>query len=187
MKKLALLTLLSALLTGNVLGQTNPPASPTDEEVQLLLTQTERAMDQYAVLIQQEDKLLAGAPDVDTTTDKKLVGFWKTIDKLLRKNPGNFNSRAGFDLLILIDDAARNASLAATSAAKMTSQEIIDRNTAKAELLVTLMQNAASASTLLYTVSENCTALYQKYLGFMEAFTAKALTVMDSCTEHPKN
>jgi hypothetical protein len=166
-------------------AQQKPPAAPTKEEVDLLLTQTERGMDQYATLIQQAGKLLAGIPDADLTTDKQLIGYWKQLDKIFRTNPDKFDSRAGFDLLVLIDDASRNAALIGTSAAKQSGQEIIAGRVQHAELFVTLMQNATSTSTLLYTVSENCNSLYIKYLGFVENFIDKALDAMDKCAKKP--
>lgn len=162
--------------------QRNAPAAPTKEEVELLLTQAERGMDQYATLVQQADKLLAGTPDAELGADKQLVGYWKQLDKIFRDNPDKFDSRAGFDLLVMIDDASRNAALIGTSAAKQTSQEIIAGRIQHADLFVTLMQNASSTSTLLYTVSENCNALYLRYLGFVEAFVGQALDVMDKCS-----
>lgn len=161
------------------------PAAPTKEEVELLLTQTERGIDQYATLIQQANKLLAGIPDADLTTDKQLIGYWKQLDKIFRANPDKFDSRAGFDLLVLIDDASRNAALIGTSAAKQTSQEIIAGRIQRADLFVTLMQNATSTSTLLYTVSENCNSLHLKYLGFVDAFIDKALDAMEKCARKP--
>jgi hypothetical protein len=169
-------------------AQDKLPDTPTDDEINLMLSQLERAMDQYEVLIIQEDKLLAGVHEADTTTDKRLVDLWKMLNKGLRGSPQKFNSQGGFDLLILIDDAARNAALAATNASKQTTQEIIAGRTEKAELLVTLMQNASGTSTLLYTVSENCTALYQKYLTFLHAFVYKATEALNSRSgNRPKN
>jgi len=169
-------------------GQDKLPNTPTDDEINLMLTQLERAMDQYEVLITQEDKLLAGVHEADTTTDKRLIDLWKTLDKGLRGSPQKFNSQGGFDLLILVDDAARNAALAATNASKQTTQEVIAGRTQKAELMVTLMQNASGTSTLLYTVSENCTALYQRYLTFLHAFVDKAVEALNSRSDNkPKN
>jgi hypothetical protein len=110
------------------------------------------------------------------------------LDKGLRDSSQKFNSQGGFDLLILIDDAVRNAALAAANASKQTTQEIIAGRTEKAELMITLMQNAGGTSTLLYTVSENCTALYQKYLTFLNAFANKATEALNSCSGNkPKN
>jgi hypothetical protein len=91
-------------------------------------------------------------------------------------------------LLVLIDDAVRNTALAATNASKQTTQEVISGKTEKAELLVTLMQNASATSTLLYTVSENCTALYQRYLTVLHAFVDKAIETLNSRSgDKPKN
>ena len=178
---------LCALSTSPVLASAQKPASaPTKEEIELLLTQTERGMEQYTNLVQQADKLFRGFPDSDLETDKKLIGFWKDVDKTLRADPEKFDSRAGFDLLVMIDDASRNAALIGTSAAKLTSQEIIAGKLQNADLLVTLMQNASSTSTLLYTVSENCNALYLRYLSFVEVFVGKALDIMDKCREKAK-
>jgi|SRR5579872_467374 len=168
-------------LSSFVQAQDKSPSAPTKEEVELLLTQTERGMDQYVTLIEQADKLLNRTPDADLATDKQLIGYWKKIDKIFRADPGKFDSRAGFDLLVMIDDASRNAALIGTSAAKQTSQEILAGRIQHADLFVTLMQNATSASTLLYTVSENCNALYLRYLGFVDVFLDKALDAMDKC------
>jgi Tfp pilus assembly protein PilF len=87
----------------------------SDEEINLLMGQADRAMKQYEQIIGEEKRLLGGG--VDTSTDAQLLRAWKTVKGALDKDPQKYNSFAGFDIVTMLDDAARNAALVSNSAA----------------------------------------------------------------------
>jgi hypothetical protein len=73
MRALVLSLILCSSLVGTARGQNRLPDTPTDDEIILMLSQLQRAMNQYEVLVTQEDELLAGVREADTTTDKRLI------------------------------------------------------------------------------------------------------------------
>src|SRR5258708_33538455 len=118
---------------------------PSDEEINLLVTQAERGMDDYKTLLAQGQQLLGESP-----RDRKVLETWEFARKVLRTKPQGFNSVAGFYVVTMLDDASRNAAILASSAAvpvvkKITRGEISPTT----DLLVTLLQNSNSTFTPL--------------------------------------
>ena len=152
---------------------------PSDEEINLLVTQAERGMDDYKTLLAQGQQLLGESP-----RDRKVLETWEFARKVLRTKPQGFNSVAGFDVVTMLDDASRNAAIWASSAAVQVVKEITSGKVSpKTDLLVTLIQNANSTCTLLYTVSENAAALYTRFLSWQEETTSKAVSTLQDCTD----
>jgi hypothetical protein len=99
---------------------------PSDEEINLLVGQIDRAMTQYRQLVEQETKLLGDS--ADTTTDVQLLKFWGIMKTELTKSPQKFNSFVGFDVATTVDDAARNMALISNAAAVKVLKEVTGRN-----------------------------------------------------------
>jgi hypothetical protein len=153
---------------------------PSDQEVNLMMSQANRAMDDYETLVAQGQQLLGDVPD----SDKEVLKAWKIGAKALHSNPQGFNSVAGFDIVTMLDDASRNAAIWAGSAGIEIVKEITaGKVTANTDRLITLIQNANSTSTLLYTVSENAVALYTRFLNWQSEEGAKAVTLLQHCTD----
>jgi hypothetical protein len=145
-----------------------------------MMGQVDRAMAQYEQVVNQEGNLLGSS--ADTTTDTKLLSFWKSLKGALAKDPQKFNSFAGFDIVVLVDDAARNAALISNTAATTALHQIAGGNvTNKTDLLVTLMQNANSTGTLLFTTAESATALYQRFLHWQDQTLNESVTALNKC------
>ncbi len=159
---------------------------PADEEIKLMLSQADRAMADYKQVVGQEEKLLGTSADV--ALDNKTLGMWAYAKKALATNTQGFNSVAGFDVVTMLDDASRNASVIASNAALEVLKAITNGKVSVAsDSLVTLFQNANAASTLLYTVSENAVALYTRYLTWQQNTSGKAVQMLQQCGDALKS
>jgi hypothetical protein len=74
---------------------------PTDDEIKLVVTQTERALVDYASTIQQEEKV-SGTP-IDVETDRRLMNALTTATKVFEGKPRAFNSPVGFEFAMMLD------------------------------------------------------------------------------------
>lgn len=159
---------------------------PSDEEIKLMLSQADRAMTDYRQVVNQEERLLGTSADV--ALDNKTLDMWGYAKKALGTNPQGFNSIAGFDVVTMLDDASRNASVIASNAALEVLKAITNGKVSMAtDSLVTLFQNANAASTLLYTVSENTVALYTRYLTWQQDTSGKAVQMLQQCGDALKS
>jgi hypothetical protein len=162
-----------------------PDSYPSDEEINLLVGQIDRAMTQYQQLVEQETKLLGDS--ADTATDMQLLKFWGIMKVELTKSPQKFNSFVGFDVATTVDDASRNAALISNTAALEVLKQITGRAvTPKTDSLVTLMQNANANGTLLYTISENAAALYRTFLHWQGDTFLESVAALSKCANASK-
>lgn len=169
-----------------VAGQTEK-TFPTNDEILLVLTQTDRAIQQYSLLIDQEESLMSPKGADAVAKDRETVRGLETAVKAFRLYPQKFNGPLGFAFFEWIDDASRNANLCATYAASQAPLQITPRDTSKAESLVHLAQSCSDASTLLYTVSENAGALYLRYVSASEDTANRCGTLLQQCTNILRN
>jgi hypothetical protein len=160
-------------------AQTGKPF-PTDDEVNLLLTQTERAIQQYKPLIDQEEIQMGKSYSEAAAKDRQVVNALETALKAFKSKPQAFNGPLGFIFFGWLDDADRNALLCASGASLQASQaDTVDR----ASTLLHLAQNCQASSTLIYTVSENANSLYGKYVEAEAQLAEQAAETMQKCTD----
>jgi hypothetical protein len=149
---------------------------PTNDEIELVLTQTERAVQQYKPLLDREETLLGqvqGSKDA-ADKDREVVRSLEIAVKAFRRNPQAFNSPMGFAFFEWIDDASRNALLTSGAASTEATRKLLDGKVPEAESLIHFSQACTDVSTLTYTVSENAGALYERYLKSEAAQLAKS-------------
>src|ERR1700747_3592161 len=128
--------LVLSYLSGVCMAQ--EPNYPTDDEIKLLLTQTERAVGQYKPLLDQEEILFGEKGKEAVAKDREVVQGLETAINAFRKNPQDFNSKLGFAFFEWIDDADRNVLLCATGASTEAVSLLLDGKTAKARSLAQL-------------------------------------------------
>lgn len=174
------LFLVSAAVVGH--GQDEKPF-PTDNEVNLLLTQADRAIQLYKPLIDQEEVQLGKAYAEAVAKDRQVVRALEMALKALKAQPQGFNGPAGFAFFEWLDDADRNALLCASGASTQSTLDVIAGNTDRANSLIHLSQSCMDASALIYTVSENAGSLYQRYVEAEEQLARKGLEVAQKCAE----
>jgi hypothetical protein len=175
-------------LAGVVNAQTEK-ALPTDEEINLVLTQTERALQQYKPLIEQEDAMLGKEKQAadGITQARQVVSALETAITGLKSKPQGFNGAVGFAFFEWLDDASRNALLCSAAAFPFATVALLASDQDRASSLVKLAQTCSDASTLLYTVSENVGALYLRYERAEDELLNKTYQAFEHCTDMLKS
>jgi hypothetical protein len=175
--------LLSILLFAPLTHGQDDGAFPSDEEVQLVLTQAERAMGQYKPLVDQEEIVLGKAGVEAIAKDREVIHGIEVGVAAIRKDPQYFNGPTGFVFFEWLDDASRNALLCSTSSLLKSSTLVGTGETRRATDLVQLAQSCMNASSLIYTVSENASALYLRYTKGEQQLARQSLDVAQQCSE----
>jgi hypothetical protein len=134
----------------------------------------------YASTIQQEEKV--SGTRIDVETDKRLMDALTTATKVFEVKPRAFNSPVGFEFVMMLDDASRNAALCNAGAISEGLKATIAGQMRASEDYLRLAQSCTSVSTLLYTVSESAAALYQRYLDGEQDLAQKAVDEMNKCS-----
>jgi hypothetical protein len=155
---------------------------PTDNEINLVLTQTDRAVQQYKPLIDQEAQLGKGGADA-SAKDREVLFSLEMAVSAFRRKPSAFNGPLGFAFFEWLDDASRNALLCANFASTQVAVQVIDGNSQNATSMLRLAQSCTDASTLLYTVSENAGSLYERYSKAEEQLAVKGVEAAERCTD----
>ena len=177
---LAVLLLAAFVPTSHAQGKTT---FPTDEEIRLLLTQTERAMQQYKPLIDQEELQLGKGGAEAVAKDRQVIQAVETGLRTLTKQPQGFNSPAGFAFFEWLDDATRNALLCSQTAMSQATMLMMDGHAHDALAFMHLSQSCMDASNLIYTVSENAGSLYDRYVKAEQDLAARSVNVLEKCND----
>jgi hypothetical protein len=176
---LVLLTISSAVVADAQTEKT----FPTDDEINLVLTQTERAIQQYKPLIDQQEIQTGKSSSAAVATDRQVVNALETAVKAFKGKPQGFNGPLGFAFFEWLDDAGRNALLCGSNASSQATLQIMAGNKDKAASLLHLAQSCSDVSTLIYTISENAGSLYQRYVNAEEQLAVQGVEVASKCTE----
>lgn len=156
---------------------------PNNDEINLVLTQTERAIQQYKPLIDQEEVQLGKSSTEAVAHDREVVKNLEMAVKAFKAKPQGFNGPLGFLFFEWLDDADRNAVLCGSGASGQVTLQLMAGNKDKAESLVHLAQSCSEVSTLIYTVSENAGSLYQRYVEAEQELAVQAAGVAEKCTD----
>jgi hypothetical protein len=176
---LAVWLILSGVLVCPVANSQINKTFPTDDEITLVVTQTERALSDYEASVKLEAKLANQAADVEN--DKRVIKGMTVMVKALREHPQRFNSPVGFEFVLLLDDATRNAALCNADAIQKGMKVTIERDTSAGRDYLQLAQACTSTSNLLYNVAETAGALYQCYVNGEERLAIDAVDTMNKC------
>jgi len=176
-------TLVLTLCCVNVAYSQDEPAFPTVDEIKLLLTQTDRAMKSYKPLIDQEEKWLGKTGADAIAKDRQVVHALEIALEALQKRPDGFNSALGFAFFEWLDDASRNALLCASTSLSQATTLMMAGETNKASGLANLAQSCMDAANLIYTVSENAGALYDRYVRREQKLAEDSFSVAQKCTD----
>jgi hypothetical protein len=118
--------------------------------------------------------------------DRQVVSGLEMAIKAFKGKPQGFNGPLGFSFFEWLDDAARNAALCAGGSSSQALSELMAGNAGnkdKAESLLHLAKSCPDVSTLIYTVSENAGALYQRYVDAEQELAERATEVAQECTD----
>ena len=148
-------------------------------KIKLVIVQTDRALVDYVASVKEEQRLSEGAEE--TENDKQVIDGLTAMSKVFGARPQKFNSRFGFELILLLDDASRNAALCNADAISKGVKATMAGESRAAQDYLQLAQSCTSVSNLLYTISENAAALYQRYVSGAEDLAQQAVEQMDKC------
>ena len=160
---------------------------PTATEIDLMVTQADRALQQYKPLVDQHERLLGAKAREAGEKDREVVRALEMAIKGFRENPQAFNSQLGFVFFEWIDDADRNALLCASGALTEATTSLMDGKVARARELADLAHSCSDAATLIYTVSENAGALYTRYVSGAEKMAKDGAEIAKKCAGVLKN
>ena len=181
MRAISLLIMLIWLTAPAMLAQSDK-TFPTNDEINLVLTQTERAIQQYKPLIDQEATGMGKGGAEAAAKDREVVNGLEVALKAFRGKPQGFNGPAGFIFFGWLDDLDRNALLCGSGALSESTLQLMSGDTRKADTLVQLARSCSDVSTLIYTVSENAESLYQRYVEAEEQLAVQGASVAEKCT-----
>lgn len=168
-------------------AQKPDPNFPTDDEIRLVLTQAERAVNEYKPLLDREEKMLGKEGAESVAKDRETVRGLEAAIAGFGKNPQAFNGPLGFTFFEWLDDACRNALLSSVHAASTGAVGLIDGDKEKARANIEAAKDFSNVSTVFYTVSENAGALYTRYVNGEEQLRTQAVKMVTDCGVILKN
>lgn len=155
-------------------------AFPNKDQIQLLLTQSERAFDTYEQALEQETQaggnLAKGVPK-----DRAVLTAARDLLARLKKSPDGFNGPAGFLLVGNLDDGSRNMSVCMGQAGMEAGFRAVAGNTSEGQSYLHLAQVCLDTSMLLYTISETAFNMYSEFLLAQDEMTKRAVSSLEKC------
>jgi hypothetical protein len=133
-------------------AQGKGPALPSDADINLVVLQADSAMDQYRDVLDQEESVLGMAGAEAVSRDRQLLGSWDFASKGFKVKPQTFNGELGLEVVLMLDDAARNTALCGAAAAAAVAGR------------AAWAKSCEDASAHLHSVSQSAAALYREYL-----------------------
>jgi hypothetical protein len=157
---------------------------PSTEEINLVVTQSERVFEQYkqAVTIEADLPSSKRNPSVIEKDSDVYSGAAKLI-ATLKAHPQSFHGLGGLLLLSSLDDASRNSAVCSGSAYSDAMDALVsasDAKSAKEWLQVGL--SCIGVSGYLYTVSESVHALLVREMEAQQLLNQRAEETVNSCT-----
>ena len=98
------------ILLASVQAQQNEDKFPSEQQIKLLLTQAERALDSYADAVQLEQQLVGGIESAEKERNSLKITR-ETLTTLKKAPVKGFASPMGFLLVTNLEDASRNMAL----------------------------------------------------------------------------
>lgn len=159
---------------------------PDVDQIQLLLTQAERAVIQYEQAINLEAQ---GGPQLEQSakTDRDSLQKIREFLDPLKKSPAAFNGPAGFLIVTGLDDASRNMALCMATAGAQSAMAAQTGNYSEAHRLLQIGQSCLDTSTLLYTVSESAVDVYGRFLLAQYQINQQAADALTKCNQIVQN
>lgn len=179
-----LLLILLLMVTSAFTQQTAKAQFPTTDEINLVVSQSERAFELYGNSVPMERALESSKRDAASIKkDEELVEMSQKLVASLKTNPNGFHGLGGFLLLSSLDDASRNAALCSSAGSAEIAKSLIDHADPEgAYQVMTVIQNCSDVSAHLYSVSESVNALVVRDLEAQQDLNNKAMEMLTKCT-----
>jgi hypothetical protein len=160
------------------------PEFPSMDEIQLVVTQSERVFEQYKQSVTMESELPSFKRDpsaIQKDTGVHDMGM-KLVDAL-KKHPDGFHGVGGLLLMSSLGDASRNAALCSATAYNDTMEAVMTKSDVhSAENWVHVGLSCINISGYLYTVGESVQALLVRDLKAQEMLNESATETVNGCT-----
>jgi hypothetical protein len=159
------------------------PELPNTEEITLAVTQSERAFEQYNMMVTLEAELPTAKRDTSAVEkDREVYKMGMKLIAALKVHPEAFNGVGGLLLLSSLDDASRNAALCSGTAFSDTMDAIMNKSDiSSAKDWIHVGQNCIDTSGLLYTVSESVQALLVRETEAQGLLNQSATETLNKC------
>jgi hypothetical protein len=178
---LVILLLLSTEFASSQQQKEEEHQFPTKGQIEVLLTQSERAFDVYEQTLKQEAQM-GGDWEKSVVNDHKVLANARELLARLKTSPDGFNSPGGFLLVGGLDDASRNMSVCMGQARlRSATSAIAEGNVSEGQSYLHLVQSCLDASMLLYTVGETAFNMYCDYLLAEDQMSKKAMSSLEQC------
>lgn len=173
------------LICGAVSGVAaqNEKVYPSDEEIRLLMTQTDRALQRYKPLLDEQESEIGKSAADDVAGDRQAIAALETSLKGISAERGHFNGTPGFEFLQHLGDADRSALRCGFSAASQATGYTIAGNHEKADTLMRLAQACQDLSTLFYTIRENANSLFRRFIVAQDQWAARSTQEARQCSD----
>jgi hypothetical protein len=154
---------------------------PTNDEISLLISQTERTIQQYRPLVDQEEAQMGKDGTEAASKDRQVIDELEVAIKAFKAQPQRFNGPLGFAFFESLDDADRNIVLCGSGASSQATLQLMTGNTARANSLIELARSCSDADALMYTVSENAASLYERYAEAEAQLATQGVETSEKC------
>ncbi len=160
------------------------PEFPSTDEIQLVVTQSERVFEQYKQSVTMEAELPSFKRDPSAIEkDTGVYDMGKKLVDTLKTHPDGFHGVGGLLLLSSLDDASRNAALCSGTAYNDTIEAVMTKSDVhSAESWMHVGLSCINISGYLYTVSESVQSLLIRDLKAQEMLNQRATETVNSCT-----
>lgn len=177
--------LIAVLICGVAAGVAaqNEKIYPSDEEIRLLLTQTDRAVQLYKPLLDEQENQIGKSAADDVASDREVVAALETSLKSISAERGYFNGTRGFEFLQRLGDADRSALRCGFAASSQATGYTIAGNHEKADALMRLSQSCQDLSTLFYTIPENANSLFRRFIVAQDQWATSSTQEARQCSQ----
>jgi len=169
-------------LTTAAFAQDKRTSPPRRDQINLVLTQAERAISQYEASIIVEEATLKKLGEAGIAKDRELLKALNKILALLKQDSQRFNGGLGFLLVLNLDDAVRNSLLCSVTAMSEVGVNVADKQVGEASNYLHAGQTCSDVSTLLYTVSESASDLFSSYLESSQQESLEIAQQLKNCS-----
>jgi hypothetical protein len=182
-KSALLFCLLVLTVRGSAQQNGKTPELPNTEEIKLAVAQSERAFEQYNMMVTMEAELPTAKRDTSAVEkDREVYRMGMKLIAALKVHPEGFNGLGGLLLLSSLDDASRNAALCSGTAYSDTMDAVMNKSDiSSAKDWIHVGMSCIDTSGLLYTVSESVQALLVRETEAQGLLNQSAVETMNKC------
>jgi hypothetical protein len=156
-------------------------AFPTEEEIDLLMAQADRAMQRYKPLLDEQETEIGKSVAPEIARDRQSAGTLELVLKSLQSQHSRFNGLQGFTFLESLHEVERNLLRCVNTASSGSTGYMIAGIRDKAADLLGLSQHCQDLSLLVYTINENAVTLYQHFIEAEDQWAAHSSQEARQC------